>query len=924
MPCLFVRRWRPVHAITALVLLASLAALLATSAPRQDDRVPDIDPDRRLVERDLKPLAWRSVGPANMGGRVAALALAPSDDKSIYIGYGTGGIWHSDNRGTTFKPIFDDYETSSIGDLVVCDVPEDWAGWNAEESRLSEEQRNDLSDRRERGKAKIIWVGTGESNGRNSSSWGHGMYRSTDGGESFTHLGLEDSHDIPQIAVHPTNPDICYVAAQGHLWGENETRGVYKTTDGGASWERILYINERTGACAIMLDPENPNIVYAAMYTRLRTPYSFQSGSTDGGMFRSNDAGANWTKLTNGLPNQTGRIGMDIAMSQPNTIYLTLQSNEGGKVGEWFDNRSRAGGVFRSDDRGDTWERVSDFNPRPFYFSKIRVDPKDPDRVYLLGWQVSVSDDGGRTFVNGSAKVVHVDFHDMIINPNDTDNLLVGNDGGLYISNDRAKTWDFQNHMAVGQFYNVAVDDSDPYRIGGGLQDNGSWIGTSESMYESKGDFMGRKGAIRNRNWQFIYGGDGFHVIFDPVDENIVYAEWQGGNIARIHLDTGIQRNIKPIADEGEVKFRYNWNAPILVSPHDPTVVYLAGNCVFRLDDRGDRWTRISDDLSTRAIQKIMTEGSQAESHGTVVALTESSLVQGLLWAGTDDGLIHITADGGATWEDITPDLVASRYISKIEASVHDPFTAYVAVDGHRTDDFEPVILKTSDAGETWSTVANGIPNGAPVKVVREDPSNPMVLYAGTERAAYVTINGGASWLRLNGKELPTVAIDDLAIQAREHDIVAGTHGRSVWVLDDASAIAQLNDEIVTKIFHVFNPLPGQPKYRMGAGAMWSDAMFVAENPPVGANLHYWIREYTDEDVKISITDAQNRPVRKMKGTNRPGMNRVVWDLQADKTKQIGNPDDLPEFVAPGTYTVNIMFGDRKQSTTIEVLPAPE
>lgn len=923
MICLYIRRWRPAHAVFALVTLASLLAVLAAASPRPAPAVPDVDPDRRLTERDLKPLAFRSIGPANMGGRVAAIATPPGDDRTIYLGYGTGGVWKSTNRGTTFAPIFDRYETSSIGSIAVADVPEDWPGWEAEEAELTEARRSDLKPRVERGKGKILWVGTGESNGRNSSSWGHGVYRSTDAGESFTNVGLVDSHDIPAIVAHPSNPEVCFVAAQGHLWGENEMRGVYKTTDGGATWNRTLFVDTRTGACDIVIDPDQPDTLYAAMYSRLRTPYSFESGGPAGGIFRSDDGGNTWTKLSRGLPATTGRIGLSVFPGNSNIVYAIVDSNDGGKVGEWHDNRSRAGGVFRTLDRGETWQRMCDINPRPFYFSKIRVDPKDANRVYVIGWSIFVSDDGGRTFRGGLANVPHVDFHAMIVCPADTDHLMVGTDGGFYVSWDRGKTWDFHNSMAVGQFYNVAVDDSDPYRIGGGLQDNGSWIGVGETLAEGDGKYMGRKGALTNEDWRFIFGGDGFHVAFDPVDENIVYAEWQGGNIARVHLDTGVIRNIKPTVLEGQIKYRFNWNAPLMISPHDPSVLYLGGNAVFRLTERGNRWEQISDDLSTRELTKVMTEGSTAETHGTVVALTESPAAQGVLWAGTDDGLIHVTAGASESWKNVTPAVVAGRYISKIEASRFDRDTAYVAVDGHRTDDFEAVILKTSDLGETWTNIAAGLADGAPVKVVREDPSNADVLYVGTERAAWVTIDGGATWVRMNGEVLPTVAVDDIAIQPREHDVVLGTHGRSVWVLDDASPIAQLNADVVQSIFHVFTPKTAVPRYRVEAGALWSDAMFVAPNPPMGALITYWVREFTDEDVKVTIATDAGVKLVELTGTNRPGMNRVVWDLQPEEKQRIGNPDGLKEFVPAGTYDVTVTLGKRTKKVKLEVASAP-
>jgi photosystem II stability/assembly factor-like uncharacterized protein len=893
---------------------------------------------RTLQPQDLKTLKWRSIGPANMGGRLAAIALAPGNPKTYFVGYGTGGLFKTTNNGTTFSPVFDDRETSSIGSIVVCDAPPGWHRREGQEPGEQEEQEkaDRPDDNGKEAKGRIVWVGTGEANGRNSSSWGNGVYRSTDGGDTFEHLGLSESHDIPALAVDPRDPDVCFVAALGHLWGPNDERGVYKTSDGGRTWRPVLQIDRDTGACDVILDPDDPDTVYAAMYMRRRTPHSFQSGGPEGGVYRSSDGGATWTKLTGGLPGQTGRIGLDICRRDPKILCAVIESDEGGWIGSPFNNRLRGGGVFRSTDGGDTWTRMSDFNPRAFYFSRIRIDPHDDQRVYLLGWGLYISDDGGRTFRAGAAKVAHVDFQAMAIDPDDTDHLLVGTDGGLYVSYDGGRTWDFHDHMAVGQFYNVAVDLSDPYRVGGGLQDNGTWIGPSETLTQSDDDYMGRKGAITNHDWQFIMNGDGFHVAFDPADPNIVYAEWQGGNLGRIHLDTGEQRNLRPSPKEGQARFRFNWNAPFFISPHEPTTLYLGGNFVFRLTERGDRWRRISGDLSSRDPAKIMAVGSAAETAGTVVSLAESPLEPGLLWAGTDDGLIHVTLDAGTTWANVTPPAVNGLYVSRIEPSHHDRDTAYVAVDGHRSDVFDPILLMTADAGKTWTSAAGDLPPDAPPEVVREDLRNPNVLYVGTEHAAYVTIDRGEHWVKLNNETLPTVAVDDLVIHPREHDLVAGTHGRSIYVLDDISPLSQLTPDIVQSEFHVFAPLPARPRYHLDYGGLWSDRMFIAQNPPMGAVISYWIRAYAGDEVKITISTnsgpaaiaggagEQGHVLRKLTGTNGPGLNRVIWDLKAEKDQRLGNPHELPEFVPAGTYTVDVSYGMRKMSTTVEVLPRPE
>ncbi len=879
----------------------------------------DADASRVLEPTDLHGLTWRSVGPANMGGRIASISLAPGNPKTMVIGYATGGVWKSTNNTTTFSPIFDLKETSSIGSVAVCDAPADWPGWADQEA--------DGGDRAEQGKAKIIWVGTGEGNGRNSSSWGNGVYRSTDGGGSFDHLGLAETHDIPAIAVHPRDPDVCFIAALGHLWGANAERGVYRTTDGGKTWDAVLQIDENTGACDVLIDPDKPDIVYAAMYMRRRSPGTFRSGGPEGGIYRSTDGGDTWTKLHQGLPKQTGRIGLDVFRDDPKILVAVIESDEGGWVGSSFNDRLRGGGVFRSEDRGTSWKRMSDLDPRAFYFSRIRIDPHDDQRVYLLGWGLYVSDDGGATF-RVPKQVPHVDYHAMVVDPDDTDHLVIGTDGGLYVSWDRGEKWDFLNTMAVGQFYNVTVDRSDPYRIGGGLQDNGTWIGPSETITQETESFMGRDGAITNNDWVFVSGGDGFHTAFDPLDDNIIFTEWQGGHLLRIHLDTGVTRNLRPEAKEGEHRFRFNWNAPFFISPHEPATLYLGGNFVFKLTERGDRWQRISDDLTAAVLEQILAVGSDAETAGTIVSLAESPLQQGLLWAGSDDGLVHVTRDDGGTWTDVTPDAVDGMYVSRIEPSRHERYTAYVAVDGHRSDFMEPILLKTTDAGESWTEITGDMPDDAPPEVIREDPWNPDVLYVGTEHAAYVTIDGGEHWVKLNGKSLPTAPVDDLVIQPDAHDLVAGTHGRSIWVLDDISPLSQLTDEVVQSAFHVFEPLPAQPRYHLSYGGLWSDRMFIAANPPMGAVISCWVRDHTDDELKVSVSStkpdgSKGHVVRELTAASRRGINRIVWDLQPPPRQRLENPDGLPDFVPAGTYTVTVSLGDEKRTTTFEVLPVP-
>jgi photosystem II stability/assembly factor-like uncharacterized protein len=676
-----------------------------------------------------------------------------------------------------------------------------------------------------------------------------------------------------------------------------------------------------------VIDPVNPETVYAAMYMRRRTAYSFQSGGAEGGIFRSDDGGSTWKKLGGGLPGETGRIGLDIYAKDPRILYAVIESNEGGWGVDPYDNRSKKGGVFRTEDRGATWERMSNLAARPFYFSRIRIDPNNDQRVYQLGWGLSVSDDGGRHFRAGGALKPHVDMHAMVIDPEDSDHLLLGTDGGMYISYDGAGTWDYLNNIAAGQFYNVAVDLSDPYRVGGGLQDNGSWIGPSESGSKIRTFAPGESNAaISNHDWQFINGGDGFHVAFDPEDSNIVYAEWQGGHIVRINLETGVRKGIYPSAKEGQSGFRFNWNAPFLISPHDAETLYLGGNHVFKLTQRGEYWEKISPDLSRREVDKILTIGSSAEAHGTVVALAESPLQAGVIWAGTDDGLIHVTGDGGDEWHNVTPAEVDGGYVSKIDASAHDVKVAFAAIDGHRSDRLDPLVLMTEDGGRSWRSVTGDLPPGAPVKVIRQDLWNPRVLYAGTERAVHVSIDRGERWVKLNGDSVPTVAVDDMVQHPRESDLVIGTHGRSIYILDDAGVLSQLSPEVVGSAVHLFDTPEGRPRLYLDAWGFWGDRMFTADNPPDGVPITYWLRDYDRSSVSVTISDVEGRTVRTLTGPNERGLNRVIWDMLPDEKDRFPNPDSWlgqRVFVPSGEYTIKVAQGELSVSGTVFVREAP-
>jgi len=837
----------------------------------------------------LRQLKWRSVGPANMGGRVSSIAVDPRKPYTIYVGLGTGGLMKTSDNGTSWQGVFENETVASIGAVAV-----------------------DPSD------PNIVWAGTGESNNRNSSSWGDGAHKSADGGGVWANVGLRDTHNISRIVIDPKDSAVVYVAALGHLWGYNKERGVYKTTDGGATWTPSLQISDKVGCIDLVMDPTDSRVLYAAMYHRLRKPWSFVSGGDvpGAGIYKTTDAGRTWTRLEGGLPAQTGRIGLDLFRSDPRIVYAVIESDAGGQS-SIDDFKSRAGGVFRSEDAGASWKRVNDLAPRSFYFSQIRVDPKDAKRIYLLGFLVHVSDDGGVTFRDDGAPSVHVDHHDLWIDPQNTDHLLLGNDGGIYASYNRGKSWDFFNNMAIGEFYRVTVDMGRPYRIAGGLQDNFNWIGPSANR---------GKDGITNGDWRSLGGGDGFYVAIDPKDPDVVYAESQQGYAYRLNLRTGQSKPIRPEAKEGSPGFRFHWNSPLIMSQHDSTVLYLAGNRVFRLTQRGDQWRAISPDLSSQEPAKILTIGSGAENHGTIYTLAESPIRAGVLWAGTDDGKVWVTQDAGSDspkWTDLTGNLPASvkgLWISRVEASHFDEGTAYLAIDGHTSDQFAPHALMTTDFGRTFSSIAGDLPPGGPVKVVREDLRNKNLLFAGTEFGIFVSPDRGGSWTKL-GSGLPTVAVDDIVIHPREMDLVIGTHGRSIYVMDDIRPLQEMTPEVISAPVHLFTIRPATEFHFLPEGAMWSKRIFKADNPPFGAYINYFIGAYTGDEVTLSITDSSGRQVRRLTGAASPGVNRVVWDLQPDKDPlwDYGTRSGQPRLVPPGEYTVTLSSGAHKQTQKLIV-----
>ncbi|HEX4640250.1 MAG TPA: hypothetical protein VH252_02630, partial [Chthoniobacterales bacterium] len=794
----------------------------------------------------------------------------------------------------------------------------------------------------------VLWVGTGEANDRNSSEWGDGVYRSSDGGGTWTNVGLKESRAIPRIVVHPTKPEIAYVAAMGNLWKDGGDRGLFKTTDSGKTWKLVLRApppnDVRTGCGDVVLDPTNPEIVYAALYARQRTPWSFAYGvtATNGadvcGIFKSTDGGANWKKCAGGLPSQTGRIGLAVSASKPKVVMAVVQSDEGGAT-DIGSIHSRSGGVFRSEDGGEKWTRMSDIDPRPFYFSQIRIDPANDQRVYVLGMAVLASDDGGKNFREDLSEKVHPDCHALAIQPGSApapkpakpedkskppkppvcERLVLGTDGGVYQSYAAGKGWEHLNRIPAGQFYRITLDDSQPYyRIAGGLQDNESFAGPSQ---------VPSKEGIRNSDWDALEGGDGFYVVFDPADPDVFYAESQQGFIHRINLRTGERRGLRPEAAEGQERYRFHWNAPLIGSRHKPGVLYLAGNRVFRLADRAERFQVISPDLTHSDPARINSSGSGAENFGVIYSLAESPARAGLLWAGTDDGRLWVTENDGGTWTELSanlPEPARGQWVVRIEPGAKDSNVAYLVTNGYRSGDDRPTILRTADLGKTWRSVAGeGIPPNDPVEVVREDPANPKLLYAGTHFGLFASFDQGARWIRIGS--MPQVRVDDIQIQPRTSDLVIATHGRSIEILDDTRAFRELTPEIMNKPAHLFTVAPVPGRYLL-SGFVDSNGkgVYRGENPPEGALFTFWVKEFTGDEVKIAITNSAGQPVANLKSSGAPGFNRLNWDLRPTEDVLIKyGGDDPKKFVPSGDYTAELSLGNEKVKQTFHVEIAP-
>jgi len=941
------------HTTTVALAMASALAAFASPIAAQGNVNPR---DTVIVNRSTNPLLanfrFRSIGPASMGGRIDDIAVYEKDPRIIWIGYAVGGVFKSTNAGTSFEPVFETYGSASIGDIAA-------------------DQSN----------PDVVWVGTGEPNNRQTSSFGDGIYKTTDGGKTFTHMGLRETQTIARIVIDPRNSNVVYVASPGHLFGPNPDRGIYKTSDGGKTWTKVKYVDENTGFTDIVMDPSNPGTLYAASYQRRRTGCCFNGGGPGSALWKTTDAGRTWTKLTgNGLPPGTyGRIALDVARSNPNVVYAQIETDGGDAAAEapagggrggfdWCNNagggRGRAGaagdsaqappalsrarpGLYRSENKGRSWTLVSNCNGRPLYFSNIRVDPTNDKVIYVANVRAAKSVDGGRTFTTMDRGLGFgnqtVDQHAYWIDPSNPNHLLRGSDAGFAVSWDQGETWEYVRTMATGLAYWVTADMHRPYNVYSGLQDNDGWGGPSA---------VRSRVGIRSSDWfrvSFANSGDGFQTAVDPTDRHIVYSEAQDGRAVRTDLRTGQTASIRPVAPpaqgtpeppapgscvDGRItgpagaagrgggrggrgggaaanvvnaeagdSYRFNWNTPILLSPHNASKLWMGGNRLFRSENQGDLWTASADltrqvDRCTIAVMgaagttEQLSKNDGVSAFSTIISVSESPVVEGVVWAGTDDGMVQVSRDNGGTFIEVGKNIQGlpagaltgdnPYWISRIDASHYDAATAYVAIDGHRSDDLQPYIFVTRDYGGTWTKVSDGLPAYGNVQVVKEDPKNPDLLYAGTEFGLYLSLDRGRTWEKFMN-DYPTVRTDDILVHPRDGDLIVATHGRSIWIADDITPLQQWNAQVASADATLFDVRPAVAylsdiRTDISTGG---EKEFEGENPERGTAIQFHIRAGVSGDATISIADPSGRTLCETTMPAAPGIHRVQWTLAA-------------------------------------------
>jgi photosystem II stability/assembly factor-like uncharacterized protein len=853
----------------------------------------------------------RNIGPAGMSGRVTDIEVVLEDVDNIYIGTAAGGVWKSENAGHTWTPIFDDQLAASIGDVTVF-------------------QKN----------PNIIYVGSGEGNPRNSHNSGWGMFKSIDGGRSWTHLGLENTRQIHRVIVHPDNPDVVLAGVAGSTWGESEDRGVYKSVDGGKTWKKVLYVNDITGIADMRMDPHNPNKIIAAMYEHRRWPWYYKSGGKGSAIYISNDGGDSWEKVSEGLPEEElGRIGLAFAPSKKDWIYAYVESSDNA--------------IFRSTDGGYTWERRSrsgdgNIGGRPFYYADIYVDTKNENRVYSIASEVTSTEDGGRTWqVFAPGNRIHTDHHAYWIHPDDPEFIMVGHDGGLNITHDRGKNWWFADNLPLAQFYHLRVDNELPYNVYGGTQDNGSWIGPSQVSF---------KGGIRNFYWQRVSVGDGFDVVPDPKDSDYGYSMGQAGGLYRYHRPSGQLQIIKPTHPEGEY-LRFNWNAGIGIDPHDEKTVYYGSQYVHKSADYGQSWEIISPDLTSNDPKKqdflesggLTYDATGAENHTTIISIAPCPLEEGVIWVGTDDGNVQLTRNGGKEWTNVTkniPGFPEGGWVAQIQPSKHRKGEAFVTVDDHWRNNWVPYIWRTRNYGKSWERILKKGDIRSFAYCFEQDPVAENLYFCGTEFGLYVSFDAGENWNQWT-VGYPTVPTRDLVIHPRDHDLVIGTFGRSFWILDDIRPLREMAQSRIEmmkeKNVHLFQ-MPDAYLFAIGESIGYRDgkvgeALYNGENRAYGALITYYLKDVDkgsmadlplDQQVKIAIKDANGKTVRHLYQKPKGGVNRLNWELDRDAVRSpnraLTSSNRAPRGgyeVVPGTYTVEVSYKDQKSSGKVVVHPDP-
>ncbi|MEO1009287.1 MAG: glycosyl hydrolase [Planctomycetota bacterium] len=910
-------------------------------APQEGIQAPTADAAAQEAESEEEPvmsagsfsgLKFRSIGPALMSGRIGDLAVNPHRDAEYYVAVASGNVWKTVNDGITFEPVFDGEGSYSIGCITL--------------------DPNDTN---------VVWVGTGENNSQRSVSFGDGVYKSINGGGSWTNVGLPESEHIGMIAVDPRDSDTVYVASQGPLWRSGGDRGLYKTIDGGETWERILHVSDDTGINEVHLDPRNPDVLYASAYQRRRHVWTLINGGPEGGLWKSTDAGATWKEINSGLPGEDkGRIGLDISPADPDVLYAIVEAAKG------------ESGFYRSDDRGETWTKMSGHaTTSPQYYNEIVCHPTDVDTVYSLDTFMHVTRDGGRSFQVVPRMNRHVDDHALWIDPEDPLHMLVGSDGGLYDTHDAGENWRFMANLPITQFYRVNVDNAEPfYNIYGGTQDNNTQGGPSRTT---------DRGGIMNEHWFITVGGDGYETVVDPQDPNLVYSQWQYGGLVRHDRRSGEVADIRPLARPGDEPYVFNWDTPLIMSPHDNERLYFAGNFLFRSDDRGNNWRIVSPNL-TRGIDRntlevmgviqkpdAVAKHNSTSIYGNAVALDESPIAEGLLYVGTDDGLIHVTEDGGENWRRIEriEGVPERTYVSCLHASMVDPDVVFATFDNHKMGDFAPYAYRSDDRGRTWTPITGDLPERDICYVIRQDHANPDLLFLGTEFAAYFTVDAGQTWIKMSG--VPTIAVQDLEIQRRENDVVLGTFGRGFYVLDDYSPLRTISEDVLTGkpvLFGVKDAPLYVERSRLGHtnGRGYQGASFyAAPNPPFGAIFTYHLaekittleeqrHEREDEEgwaypgidelraedletaprVVLTVRDEAGGVVRRVEGGRDKGFHRTAWDLRYPSEQPVelssGEVSDFAPppagpLVASGTYSVTL---DLYHNGAVERLAGPE